>query len=186
MEKYPQILQWGIETNAFQALMATETARRSLEAANPIPVVSVNQQANKMARIQTLQPDFENRYLLLNKLGQELLKMQLEQWPMGAHDDGPDGLEACRNLARKHEPLDSQEIVQGDTHNFTAEDLLRLGQIDPWQEYDDAATMAIHLLELEQISEVVDPEDREKAIDRYLLRRDREQAREIFVPVTRL
>jgi len=186
MKKYPQILQWGIETNVFQALMATETARRSLEANNPIPVMSVNQQANKMARIQTLQPDFENRYVLLNKLGQELLKMQLEQWPMGAHDDGPDALEACRNLARNHEPLDSQEIVQGDTYDFSAEDLMKLGQVDPWQEYDDAAVGMFNLIDLERIAQIEDLEERQQAIDRYILRLARERSQEVFVPVTRL
>ena len=184
MEKYPQIVQWGIETNSFQALMATETARRSLEANNPIPVVSINQQPNKMARIQTLQPDFENRYLLLNKLGQELLKMQLTQWPMGAHDDGPDGLEACRNMARKHEPMESPEILLGEMHHFCAEDLLRLAQTDPWQIYDEEADRMMGILELERISRIEDPDLRQIAIDLYILQLAREQVQEVFVPVT--
>ena len=51
-------------------------------------------------RIETLQPDVKNGYILFRK-DQTLLLRQLSQFPLGAHDDGPDALEGARTLARK-------------------------------------------------------------------------------------
>ena len=51
-------------------------------------------------RVESLQPDVKNGYILFRK-DQTLLLHQLSQFPLGAHDDGPDALEGARTLARK-------------------------------------------------------------------------------------
>ncbi len=55
---------------------------------------------DKTMRVETLQPDVKNGYILFRR-DQTLLLQQLSQFPLGAHDDGPDALEGARTLARK-------------------------------------------------------------------------------------
>jgi predicted phage terminase large subunit-like protein len=51
-------------------------------------------------RIQSLQPDIRNGYLLFSRDQTELLR-QLEQFPLGRHDDGPDALEGAVRLCKQ-------------------------------------------------------------------------------------
>ena len=51
-------------------------------------------------RVESLQPDIRNGYILFQK-NQTLLLQQLSEFPLGAHDDGPDALEGARSLWRK-------------------------------------------------------------------------------------
>ena len=51
-------------------------------------------------RVASLQPDVKNGYILFRR-DQSLLLQQLRQFPLGAHDDGPDALEGARTLARR-------------------------------------------------------------------------------------
>lgn len=96
---------FGCETNQFQWFLKEELARRSAEAGIYLPIEEVNQTSDKYGRIQTLQPDIKNRYIKFNIRHKRLLE-QLRQFPMAAHDDGPDALEACRTLARSKQQLD--------------------------------------------------------------------------------
>lgn len=145
-KQYP-ILRWGIESNAFQALYATESARTAMEEASYLPILAINQLANKALRLQSLEPDFSNGYLLIHETGQDLLKKQLAEYPMGAHDDALDALEGARSLAREWVPLKSTEVVQGDVHNF-AESQGRCSRrpavTDPWAVYESMIVGAIH------------------------------------------
>ncbi|ACV64895.1 phage uncharacterized protein [Desulfofarcimen acetoxidans DSM 771] len=97
--------QFGCETNQFQWFLKEELARRSAEAGIYLPIEEVNQTSDKYGRIQTLQPDIKNRYIKFNIRHKRLLE-QLRQFPMAAHDDGPDALEACRTLARSKQQVD--------------------------------------------------------------------------------
>jgi predicted phage terminase large subunit-like protein len=54
---------------------------------------------NKMKRIYTLEPKVENGYILFNKTLSAEFKNQLESYPLGEHDDGPDALEMLWSLA---------------------------------------------------------------------------------------
>jgi len=143
-----QILRWGIESNAFQALYATESARTAMEEASYLPILAINQLANKALRLQSLEPDFSNGYLLVHETGQEQLKKQLAEYPMGAHDDALDALEGARSLAREWVPLKSTEVVQGAVHNFTESQgrcARRPAINDPWAKYEamiDGAILA--------------------------------------------
>jgi len=135
--------RWGIESTQFQAFFASESARVSMEAGTNIPFMQVNQQSNKELRIQSLQPDLENGYLLLLEGGQDLLKQQLTEFPVGAYDDGPDALEGCRTIAQKWEPIMSSEIMQSEAHDFGRTSVPHgyrpIGSSDPYAEHEAKA-----------------------------------------------
>jgi len=152
---YP-ITRWGIENTQFQALFASDSAHASMEQDVYLPVTPVPHIRNKTARIQSLQPDLENRYILLPEHGQELFKEQLEHYPSG-HDDGPDALEGARTLARNWEPLGAEEIVEGDVHQFGQAQVYRGSrrvEQDPYAEADELAEEKIREYRREQGLEV--------------------------------
>ena len=63
-------------------------------------VVNIQNFSFKVMRIQMLQPDVKNKYIKFNRRHKRLLE-QLTQFPMGAHDDGPDALEGARSIAKR-------------------------------------------------------------------------------------
>lgn len=92
--------KFGCETVQFQWFLKEELVKASAKAGLYLPVEEVPQTADKVLRIQTMQPDIKNKYIKFNRRHKRLLE-QLLQFPMGAHDDGPDALEGCRTLAKK-------------------------------------------------------------------------------------
>ena len=98
--------KFGAETNQFQWFLKEQLAKASAEANIYLPIVEVNQTSDKILRIQTMQPDVKNKYIKFNVRHKVLLE-QLQYFPMAAHDDGPDALEACRTLAKGSGALDS-------------------------------------------------------------------------------
>lgn len=92
--------KFGIETNQFQWFLKEELKKASAKAGIYLPIEEVNQNSDKYGRIQTLQPDIKNGYILFNKKHKLLLE-QLLHYPMADHDDMPDALEGARTIARK-------------------------------------------------------------------------------------
>lgn len=92
--------KFGAETNQFQWFLKEELAKASAKANLYLPIIEVQQSADKTLRIQTLQPDIKNKYIKFNPRHKLLLK-QLEHFPMADHDDGPDALEGARTVAKK-------------------------------------------------------------------------------------
>lgn len=90
----------GAETNQFQWFLKEELAKASAKAGLYLPIEEVQQTSDKVMRVQTLQPDVKNKYIKFNRRHKRLLE-QLTQFPMGAHDDGPDALEGARSIAKK-------------------------------------------------------------------------------------
>lgn len=90
----------GAETNQFQWFLKEELAKASSKAGLYLPIEEVQQTSDKVMRIQTLQPDVKNKYIKFNRRHKRLLE-QLTQFPMGAHDDGPDALEGARSIAKR-------------------------------------------------------------------------------------
>lgn len=95
-----------IETNQFQKLFAASAGQQLLRSGIRLPITQVTSQHLKTARIDSLQPDLNNGYLLLYKepgriVPDELhtLFQQLHDYPMGDFVDGPDALEMARTLA---------------------------------------------------------------------------------------
>lgn len=89
---------FGAETNQFQWFLKEQLAKASAKVGVYLPIQEVNQTADKVLRVQTLQPDIKNKYLKFNRQHKKLLE-QLRYFPMADHDDGPDALESCRTLA---------------------------------------------------------------------------------------
>lgn len=89
---------FGVEVNQFQSFLKDQLAAVSAQRHIYLPIREVTQVADKVMRIQTLQPDIENKYLKFSRDQKRLLE-QLQYFPMAAHDDGPDALEGCRTLA---------------------------------------------------------------------------------------
>lgn len=86
---------FALEINQFQELLGTEFLRRATELGIHLPLFGLNNTINKNVRIRTLGP-----YLAQSKMrfktgspGTKLLVDQLRDFPVGEHDDGPDGLE---------------------------------------------------------------------------------------------
>lgn len=90
----------GAETNQFQWFLKEELAKASAKAGLYLPIEEVQQTSDKVMRVQTLQPDVKNKYIKFNHRHKRLLE-QLTQFPMGAHDDGPDALEGARSIAKR-------------------------------------------------------------------------------------
>ena len=66
-----------------------------------LPLCEVHHASDKLLRIQSLQPDVKNGYLLFRPDQRELLE-ELNQFPLGRHDDGPDALEGAVRLCRQY------------------------------------------------------------------------------------
>jgi predicted phage terminase large subunit-like protein len=92
-------IKFGAETNQFQWFLKEELAKASARKGLYLPIQEVPQTSDKTMRIQTLQPDIKNKYLKFNPRHKLLLE-QLRYFPMADHDDGPDALEGCRNIAK--------------------------------------------------------------------------------------
>lgn len=136
-----EFTQFGVESVQFQALFASDTARESAARAVYLPVVPVPQRANKLLRIQSLQPDIANGYILFPQYGQTKLKQQLRDAPKAAHDDGPDALEICTRLAKSWTGLESTGVTSAETHTFSAEPSIEAKFVgeDPFAAYERAA-----------------------------------------------
>lgn len=91
---------FGAETNQFQWFLKEQLARESARQGLYLPVQGVRSTEDKVMRVASLQPDVKNGYILFRR-DQTLLLRQLQEFPLGAHDDGPDALEGARTLARR-------------------------------------------------------------------------------------
>jgi predicted phage terminase large subunit-like protein len=91
--------KFGAETNQFQWFLKEELAKASAKEGLYLPIQEVPQTTDKTLRVQTLQPDIKNKYIKFNPKHKLLLE-QLRYFPMADHDDGPDGLEGCRTIAK--------------------------------------------------------------------------------------
>ena len=92
---------FGAETNQFQWFLKEQLARESARQGLYLPIQGVRATEDKTMRVESLQPDVKNGYILFRR-DQTLLLRQLSEFPLGAHDDGPDALEGARTLARKN------------------------------------------------------------------------------------
>lgn len=82
-------LVWGVETVQFQEFLATELVKRSAKAGVPVPVRMLVPIADKIMRIEALQPHMANSLIRLHA-SQTTLVDQFRHFPKADHDDGPD------------------------------------------------------------------------------------------------
>ena len=96
--------RFAMETNQFQKFLSDELERRSRQAGAYIPIRGINNTTDKLGRIQRLQPLISSGTLRFSRRQVTLLE-QLRQFPMGAHDDGPDALEMAVSAAGGWHPM---------------------------------------------------------------------------------
>lgn len=84
-------LVWVIETIQFQEFLRTELVKRSAARGIPVPARAVQPHADKLLRIESLQPHMVNGLIRLHA-SQTTLIDQLRHFPKADHDDGPDAL----------------------------------------------------------------------------------------------
>lgn len=82
---------WFVETVQFQEFLKDELVRRSAAKGVPVPARAVKPVADKLLRIETLQPHMANGLILLNA-NQQTLIQQFRHFPKADHDDGPDAV----------------------------------------------------------------------------------------------
>jgi predicted phage terminase large subunit-like protein len=91
-------LIWGIEVVQFQEFLKTELVKRSALRGIPVPAVGITPHADKLLRIESLQPHMANGLIRLHP-SQATLVEQLRHFPKADHDDGPDALHMLWMLA---------------------------------------------------------------------------------------
>lgn len=91
--------KFGVETVQFQYYFKDVMAQKSAKAGEYLPIEEIHSSVNKVLRIESLQPMIKNKYLKFNREHKTLLK-QLEEFPMGKNDDGPDALQMAVQLAQ--------------------------------------------------------------------------------------
>lgn len=92
---------FGVETNQFQELLATELTRVANERCVPLPLCTINNQVPKIVRIRRLTQYLSNGRVRFKagSAGARLLVEQLRDFPNGDHDDGPDAFEMAVRMA---------------------------------------------------------------------------------------
>lgn len=91
--------KFGVETVQFQFFFKDVMAEKALEAGEYIPIEEIISVVNKVVRIRSLQPFIKNKWIKFSRSHKELIR-QLCEFPMGAHDDAPDGLQMVVALAQ--------------------------------------------------------------------------------------
>lgn len=82
---------WVVEAVQFQEFLRTELIKRAAIAGVPMPARGVSPIADKVLRIESLQPHVANGLIRLHP-SQTTLIEQLRHFPRADHDDGPDAL----------------------------------------------------------------------------------------------
>jgi predicted phage terminase large subunit-like protein len=82
---------WVVESVQFQEFLRTELVKRSAAQGVPVPARAVQPIADKLLRIESLQPHMANGLIRLHS-SQTTLIEQLRHFPKADHDDGPDAL----------------------------------------------------------------------------------------------
>ena len=90
---------WGIETVQFQEFLKTELVKRGAAAGIPIPARGIKPSADKLLRIESLQPYMQNGQIRLHA-SQSTLIDQFRHFPMADHDDGPDAVHILWGLVQ--------------------------------------------------------------------------------------
>jgi len=92
MQLHYNCLLWVVETVQFQEFLRTELIRRARERGLSMPARGVSPIADKVLRIEAIQPYVAQGRIRLHP-SQTTLVEQLKHFPKADHDDGPDALE---------------------------------------------------------------------------------------------
>lgn len=98
LQRQYRCLLWLVETVQFQAFLHTELIKRAAAAGIPFPSRGVTPLADKVLRIESIQPYCVNGQIRLHP-SQNTLIDQLRHFPKADHDDGPDALQMLWSAA---------------------------------------------------------------------------------------
>lgn len=113
----------GVEENQFQEYFKDNFNKAVEDKKLNVMVKGIKQNADKILRIQSLQPDVKNGRLKF-KRDQQILVDQLINFPLADHDDGPDALEGATSLVGKRSSVadyykeQAHEISKQNTPTF--------------------------------------------------------------------
>ena len=112
---------FGVESNQFQQLLADafseEFRRQNLPSVSPW---MIENRTNKMIRIRRLSPLISGKKIRFKSgsSGARILVEQLQTFPIGDHDDGPDALEMSIRLSREFSSSVPRDDHLGNILNF--------------------------------------------------------------------
>ncbi|AWD21603.1 phage terminase large subunit [Fuscovulum blasticum] len=92
LQREYRCLLWFVESVQFQEFLRTSLMVEAARQGVGISAVPIIPAADKNLRIERLQPPIAAGLIRLNPTQTTLIE-QLQQWPNGAHDDGPDTLD---------------------------------------------------------------------------------------------
>lgn len=92
LQREYRCLLWFVESVQFQEFLRTTLMAQAARAGVGISAVPVVPSADKALRIERLQPPVKAGLIRFNQAHTTLID-QLQQWPNGDHDDGPDALD---------------------------------------------------------------------------------------------
>lgn len=102
--EHSKFQKFGVEENLYKELLlpnlADERKRREKEKGTIIrlPFYEIMQTRNKVERITAVEPKVSHGWIVFNRALSGEFKAQLENFPMGSHDDCPDALEMLWGL----------------------------------------------------------------------------------------
>lgn len=118
LAKIHQPQAFGVESVAFQSLLLQIFQEHSKKAGLLLPLWEIsNSKPSKEVRIRRLTPYLSRGEILFKRdsPGAELMVEQLQAFPVGEHDDGPDGLEMAQRITYDiwaHEPPREEETKE--------------------------------------------------------------------------
>ncbi|MEW5728296.1 MAG: phage terminase large subunit [Pseudomonadota bacterium] len=92
LQRQYRCLMWFVESVQFQEFLRTQLMKEAVRQGVPFPARAVIPHADKVLRIESLQPPMDDGLIRLHA-SQTTLIEQLEGFPEADHDDGPDCLE---------------------------------------------------------------------------------------------
>lgn len=117
LQKQYNCQSWAIETVQFQEFLKTELVKRSARLGIPVPAIGIKPIADKLLRIESIQPHMQNGLIRLHP-NQTTLIEQLRHFPRADHDDGADALQMLwmlvqtRNTKIEFFPLESDDFPE--------------------------------------------------------------------------
>jgi predicted phage terminase large subunit-like protein len=92
-------LRFAVEANGLQEMLERDLRAEAERAGVRLRIDPVRNTGEKKGRIELLEPAIRQGLIRFCR-GHTLLNEQLRQFPLGAHDDGPDALEMAFHAAR--------------------------------------------------------------------------------------
>lgn len=114
LQRQWRCLAWAVEAVQFQEFFRQVLIEESLKAGVPVPAFPVTPKADKVLRIEALEPFLAAGRIRIHKECATLIE-QLKHFPHGDHDDGPDALEMLWQLASRHaQPMEFMALGDAD------------------------------------------------------------------------